>query len=216
MSTMTRTLMIAAAVATALGMQPALAQGTGMQGTGPMTFAGFDLDGNGSISEAEFNQVRADRMAARGAPMGGGANAPSFADFDLNGDGQITAEEFSSVQQSRMEGRPGMGRGQGYGGGMGMRGNMPTFADFDEDGDGRISKTELERGRAARIAERSQQGHQMRNLQNAPSFEEMDLNGDQFIDRQEFAAAQRQHHQQRFQGQQPAVQSPQSSQPVIE
>lgn len=204
MDTTTRTLMLAAAVAATLGMQPALAQGTGMGGAGPMTFAGFDLDGNGSVSEDEFNRVRAERMGSRagaGAAMRGAANAPLFADFDLDGNGQITAEEFSRVQQSRMAGRPGMGHGGGMRGG-----DMPTFADFDEDGDGRITDTELQRARAARIAERSQQGYQMRNLQNAPSFEEMDLNGDQFLDPQEFAAAQGQHRQQRFQSQQPPAQ----------
>ncbi|MCF7995726.1 MAG: hypothetical protein K9L88_12900, partial [Chromatiaceae bacterium] len=48
-------------------------------------------------------------------------------------------------------------------------------------------------GRAERIKERSQQGYQMRNLANAPSFEDVDQNGDGQIDKEEFESAQLQH-----------------------
>jgi len=46
---------------------------------GPMTFEVFDMDGDGVVTEQEFQSVRTDRMAARaaqGAPMRGAANAP--------------------------------------------------------------------------------------------------------------------------------------------
>ncbi|MCI2285336.1 EF-hand domain-containing protein [Colwellia sp. MSW7] len=42
--------------------------------SGPVPFANYDLDGNGSISEQEFTQVRSERMAskaAQGRPMKG-------------------------------------------------------------------------------------------------------------------------------------------------
>ncbi|MBK1720002.1 EF-hand domain-containing protein, partial [Thiocystis violacea] len=113
MKATTLTLMIAAILAT-VGASPAFAQATNAPARGPMTFADFDPDGDGRVSEQEFNNARAQRLAAQaatGAPMRGAASAPSFADFDLNGDGQMTADEFANVHDSRMRGRPGMGMG---------------------------------------------------------------------------------------------------------
>jgi Ca2+-binding EF-hand superfamily protein len=81
------------------------------------------------------------------------------------------------------------------GGGMGR--HMPTFAEFDLNGDGVLTEQELAEARAKRIAERSQQGYAMRNLENAPSFGALDLNGDGQITPEEFAAGQAQRHQKR-------------------
>ena len=89
----------------------------------------------------------------------------------------------------------GMGRGMGPGMGQGMgrmSGQMPAFSAFDADDDGQISKDEFDQARAERIKERSQQGHQMRNLANAPSFDAIDQNDDGQIDKDEFERAQRQ------------------------
>jgi Ca2+-binding EF-hand superfamily protein len=52
------------------------------------------------------------------------------------------------------------------------------FESFDRDGDGVISSAEFEQTRAERIAERSAAGYRMRGLENAPSFEQIDANGD--------------------------------------
>ena len=173
---------------------------------GPMTFEVFDMDGDGVVTEQEFQSVRTDRMAARaaqGAPMRGAANAPPFSVFDQNGDGSITPEEFAAAQQARL----GMGQGAGMGSGMGMgpgmsRGmgqNMPVFADFDLNADGTLTKQEFDEARAKRIAERSQQGYPMRNLPNAPTFEAIDTDGDGQVVPEEFAAHQAEHRAQMMQ-----------------
>ncbi|EIC20886.1 EF-hand domain-containing protein [Thiorhodovibrio frisius] len=194
----TRTLVLSVAMIVAGGAPLALAQPPG-----PMPFTVFDQDSDGIVTEQEFNSIRAERMAARaaaGAPMNGAANAPTFADFDSNGDGQLMPDEFAAGQQARMQGRPGMGpgmgAGMGSGQGMGMGRNMPTFTEFDLNADGSLSEQEFYEARANRIAERSKQGYQMRNLANAPAFGEVDLNNDGLVDPQEFATAQAHHRQQ--------------------
>lgn len=73
------------------------------RGAQPPAFAEFDLDGNGAISEQEFNQARSKRIAERaqqGYPMRNLANAPAFADIDSNGDGSLSQEEFARHQAS--------------------------------------------------------------------------------------------------------------------
>ncbi|MCG6860265.1 MAG: EF-hand domain-containing protein [Chromatiaceae bacterium] len=194
---------------TAAGV-PAAAQSVEPPSRGPMTFEAFDMNGDGHVTEQEFQSVRADRMAAQsaqGAPMRGAANAPPFSVFDQNGDGSITPEEFAAAQQTRMQGRPGMGTGAGMGSGMGMgpgmgRGmgqNMPVFADFDLNADATLTKEEFDEARAKRIAERSQQGYPMRNLPNAPTFEDIDTDGDGIVGPEEFAAHQAAHRAQMMQ-----------------
>jgi Ca2+-binding EF-hand superfamily protein len=74
---------------------------------------------------------------------------------------------------------------------------MPAFAEFDLNGDGILTEQELAEARAKRIAERSQQGYMMRNLESAPSFGALDINGDGQISPEEFAAGQAQRRQQR-------------------
>ncbi|WP_238787330.1 EF-hand domain-containing protein [Thiospirillum jenense] len=90
------------------------------------------------------------------------------------------------------------------GGGAGMgRMMMPAFSTFDANGDGQLTRDEFEQARAARIAERSQQGYQMRGLANAPGFDQFDQNKDGQVTAAEFAAIQSQHR-----GAGPAVPSP--------
>jgi len=191
----TRTLVLSVAMSLAGSAPLALAQPPG-----PIPFTAFDQDSDGIVTEQEFKSIRAERMAARaaaGAPMPGAANAPTFADFDSNGDGQLMPDEFAAGQQARMQGRPGMGAGMGSGmgsgQGMGMGRNMPTFTEFDLNADGSLSEKEFYEARANRIAERSKQGYQMRNLANAPAFGDVDLNNDGLVDPQEFATAQAHH-----------------------
>jgi len=100
-----------------------MGQGRGMgmrQGRGmrpeAISFSVFDKDGNGFISEQEFDTARGERMAKRaaeGRPMRGAANAPAFSQFDTNSDGQLTEAEFVAGQQAQMEKRRSMGRGMG-------------------------------------------------------------------------------------------------------
>lgn len=71
---------------------------------GPASFAEFDASGDGKISEQEFNEGRARRMAERarqGGQMRNVANAPTFAQIDANGDGVITPDEFSAHRSGR-------------------------------------------------------------------------------------------------------------------
>jgi len=171
---------------------------------GPISFDGFDKDGNGVISEEEFNAVRGERMetrAAEGRPMRGAASAPPFSELDTNGDGQLTQDELAAGQKAQMEKRRGMGMGQGrgMGHGMGMGRNMPTYSEYDLDGDGKIVEKEFSEARSKRISEREQQGYRMRNLDNAPSFADIDVNGNGEISAEEFTEHQSQRRQQRAQ-----------------
>jgi len=176
---------------------------------GPIPFANYDRDGNGSISEQEFNQVRSERMAAKaaqGRPMKGAGNAPLFMSFDVNQDGQLTEQELIVGQQAQMQNRgsirgqaANMGKGSGKGAGMGRKSNMPSFSEFDMNGDGVILEDELYEARAVRITERVKQGYPMRNITNPSSFEDIDANGDKKVTSEEFAKFQVKHRQQMMQ-----------------
>ncbi|MCJ7555352.1 MAG: EF-hand domain-containing protein [Gammaproteobacteria bacterium] len=70
------------------------------------TFADFDLNGDGSITEDEFNTARAERIARHaqeGRQMKNMASAPSFADIDTDDDGSVSSEEFSAHQAEHMK-----------------------------------------------------------------------------------------------------------------
>lgn len=72
----------------------------GMKGKMP-TFADFDLDGDGKITEAEFNEGHAKKiseMVAEGRSMKHAGSAPGFAGIDTNDDGEISEEEFAAHQ----------------------------------------------------------------------------------------------------------------------
>ncbi|NNL00397.1 MAG: hypothetical protein HKO88_15210 [Xanthomonadales bacterium] len=183
---------------------------------GPAKFADFDTDGNGFISEQEFNTLRGQRMAARaaeGKKMRGAATAPAFADVDADGDGQLNPEELASAQKAHREKMQAMGhghghgkgkcKGQGQGAGKGMgkgpcmdtgKGHMPKFSDFDLDGDGKIIESEFNEAHAQKMSEMAAAGHQMKHAGNAPGFAGIDTDGNGEISAQEFAAHQAEHH----------------------
>jgi Ca2+-binding EF-hand superfamily protein len=182
---------------------------------GPPAFSDIDLDGDGFVSEDEFNTFRGQRMAERAAEgknMRGAANAPAFADIDTDGDGQLNTEELAAAQKMRKEQMHTMGEGHGHGKGEGhgkgsgkgkckgqgacqdMKGKMPTFADFDQDGDGRITEAEFNEGHAKKMSEMAAQGRSMKHAENAPGFTGIDTNDDGEISEDEFAAHQAEHH----------------------
>lgn len=134
-------------------------------------FAEFDADGDGALSQAEFDAGRAAhhaQMAEEGHGMKGMEMAPSFADFDGDGDGSLTSEEFMAGHQTHMQAmrdeRHGKMHGQGkhkshHGGGHGeMQGQHAggkahaSFGDIDTDGDGCISEAELDAHHAEEAA----------------------------------------------------------------
>lgn len=122
----------------------------------PPPFSEFDQDGDGSISEDEFNATRQARhaaMAEAGKPMKGMATAPSFSDLDTDDDGRLNEVELIAGQQAHMK----VMRGQHPEGcGCGCKGKhrgegpkMPTFADIDSNGDGCISPEEFDEHQAS-------------------------------------------------------------------
>ncbi len=65
----------------------------------------FDTDGDGLISEAEFDAARADRLAensADGRLLANADDAPDFATIDIDGDGMIDASELETHQTAQM------------------------------------------------------------------------------------------------------------------
>jgi len=186
---------------------------------GPASFADFDKDSSGFISEEEFNTLRGERMAAmaaEGRQMRGAANAPAFADLDSDGDGQLNPDELAAGQKAHREKNramhKGQGMGQGAGQGMGkgpckgagkeagMKGNMPSFSDFDLDGDGKIVEQEFNETHAKRMSEMAAEGRKMKHVGDAPGFAGIDTNDDGEISEQEFASHQAEHHKQMHQG----------------
>jgi Ca2+-binding EF-hand superfamily protein len=159
---------------------------------GPIPFNGFDLNGDGAISQQEFDSIHAQRQAGPGR---GRMSPPAFESFDLNGDQQLSPEELAAGQRKRMIERRGMGPGNRQGPGQGAGRNMPKFIEFDLNGDGVVQETELEQARAERIRQRAMLGYQMRNLRYAPTFKEIDSNGDGVISQEEFSTAQQKHRQ---------------------
>jgi Ca2+-binding EF-hand superfamily protein len=179
---------------------------------GPPAFSDSDVDGNGFISEEEFNTFRAKRMsekAAEGKQLRGAASAPAFADIDLDGDGKLSPDELTAAQKAHMGKHHGMqkehhhgdgkGRGNGKGSGCGSKtgkGKMPTFKIYDIDGDGKITETEFNRAHAKRMSEMAEEGRQMNHAGDAPGFPDIDIDDNGEISEEEFAKHQKEHHQQ--------------------
>lgn len=143
--------------------------GQGMRGGGQNcmknlpTFAEFDLNNDGKITQSELEEARAKRMsqkAKEGKMLRNAGNAPAFADMDKNKDGSLNQEEFRLHQTEQMKKwnkgncatgncpSPGMGQGKG------MRknaGNAPAFSDIDTNNDGTISQEEFSKHQTQRM-----------------------------------------------------------------
>lgn len=189
MKNLNKFLMIALTAAVGIAVAQPCAKG-GQRG---MPFSAMDLDGNSVVTEQEFNQARADFMAARaaeGRPMRNAANAPGFEQLDINADGVLSQEELATARQLR---QATMGGRQGKGAPGGMGRNRPTYAYFDLNRDGIVEEQEFIEARNQRISQRASQGYPMRGLSNMRPFSELDTDGDGILSQQEFAAAQAAH-----------------------
>ena len=82
------------------GMGGGPGMGMGMGRNMPV-FAEFDLNGDGTLTETEFYEARAKRMAeraAQGYPMRNAGKALPFSAIDTDGNGQVTPDEFAAGQ----------------------------------------------------------------------------------------------------------------------
>jgi len=69
------------------------------------TFAEFDLNNDGAITQNELEEARTKRMnqnAKDGKMLRNAGNAPAFSDIDTNNDGSVSQEEFSLHQSQKM------------------------------------------------------------------------------------------------------------------
>ncbi len=157
---------------------------------GPLPFSAFDTDNNGFISEQEFNDAHARRMAARGAAAGTrqGMGTSLFPKWDTNSDKQLSPEELQAGQATSRGQRMGKSRCNGMGRGQAI----PKFESFDLNKDGSLTELEFTEARNQRIAARAKAGYPMRNLANAPSFADIDLDHNGTVTKDEFAAHQTQ------------------------
>jgi Ca2+-binding EF-hand superfamily protein len=138
----------------AFAIAPLASKAEETQKRGPVPFTEFDADGDGFVSEEEFNKTRSEhmaKMAEAGRPMKGAASAPAFADMDTDGDGMLDKDELRAGQKAQMKAMRGEGKGGSHGKmkrkhkgkGHAEDMKMPTFEDIDTDGDGSISREEL-------------------------------------------------------------------------
>ncbi len=86
---------------------------------GPPPFCVMDINADGNVTEAEYNEFKALK-----ANSGGRRGPPPFCMFDSNKDGSITLEEFT--QNSRTKFDP-----------------ETIFNEIDKDADGFISEQEM-------------------------------------------------------------------------
>jgi len=83
-----------------MGAGPGMGRGMGM-GRNMPAFAEFDLNADGTLTETEFYEARAKRMAERasqGYPLRNAGTAPAFSAIDTDGNGRVTPEEFAVGQ----------------------------------------------------------------------------------------------------------------------
>lgn len=115
----------------------------------------------------------------------------AFERMDTDGDGFVSEAELDAFRAERMAQRAEEGRP------MRNAGNAPTLADMDTNQDGLLSPDEWESMRQDRMARKEGSAKGMGQHRGPrASFDEVDLDGDGCISREEFDA----HHQARGKG----------------
>ena len=133
----------------AVAMLPFVAKADSHMKHSPPEFSEFDANGDGAVTEEEFNAFRGARMeamAAAGKPMKGAKYAPAFSDLDADGDGVLSEDELVAGQKAhrqKMQEMHKSGEDQGHHMHHGKGMKMPTFGDLDLDGDGCINADEF-------------------------------------------------------------------------
>ncbi len=110
---MKRIITIAALAIAATGMATVSVNAQNANRLNPLPFSVFDMNNDGAITKAEFDEVRAKRQAASGGLGRNQANAPAFEAFDTNNDGVINMAEFAAVHPMNVPQGQGQGRGVG-------------------------------------------------------------------------------------------------------
>ena len=156
---------------------------------GSIPFSSFDTNGDGSVSEQEFNDTRAAKMtekASQGMPMRNAANAPDFSMLDTDNDGKLSKVELLEGQNKQMQiNRANRGPGQ-----KSQMRDMPTFESFDLNSDGYLTENEMDEARAKRMQEKASEGKMLRNSGNKSKFSDIDTNNDTKVSKQEFTEHQ--------------------------
>ena len=114
MKSFTKSIVLSLIVIGSMSVVPTVLSAEEMPDRGPIPFEVFDANKDGSISEYEFKNTRADRIKqkkSQGMPMRNVANAPSFRLLDSNDDGKIDKLELLEGQNKQMQKNRGQ-RGQ--------------------------------------------------------------------------------------------------------
>jgi len=126
------------------------------------TFAEYDLNNDGAITQKELEEARAKRMnqkAKEGKMLRNAGNAPAFSTMDINKDGILNQEEFRLHQSQRMQ-MKNKSNCMGNCPGKGTKarkntGNTPTFKEIDTNNDGSISQEEFRLHQSQRMQMRN-------------------------------------------------------------
>jgi Ca2+-binding EF-hand superfamily protein len=143
----------------------------------------FDTDGDGAISESEFNAGQ-DQNRAQGAggpppPMGNMSSTDFikqlFSDSDTDEDGVLSADELSSMVANGPQGGPRADE---------------LLSKLDTDGDGSISESEFIAGAPGQKADGTMGTARASGTSNSDTiFDSLDTNKDGVVSKAEFEAA---------------------------